>query len=208
MPKNQQIINKKRVLWNARKLFFGFGYSKVTMDELAFDLNMSKRTLYQLYKSKNELLEAVIYDFFHEFKDSINDIINRKNNGALTSLKQIIFLIQEQITIFSIHAFEDIRKNNPEAWQMISTLREKMFNNQLREVLEQAKKEDIIRADIDVEIIVLLILNSIQSVVNPEVISRLPYSTEEVIEMFSKFIISGIIKTKNDTIVESLSSKK
>ncbi len=208
MPKNQQIINKKRILWNARKLFFGFGYSKVTMDELAFELNMSKRTLYELYKSKNELLEAVIYDFFHEFKDSINDIINRKNNGALTSLKQIIFLIQEQITIFSIHAFEDIRKNNPEAWQMISTLREKMFNNQLREVLEQAKKEDIIRADIDVEIIVLLILNSIQSVVNPEVISRLPYSTEEVIEMFSKFIISGIIKTKNDTIVESLSSKK
>jgi len=208
MPKNQQIINKKRVLWNARKLFFGFGYSKVTMDELAFDLNMSKRTLYQLYKSKNELLEAVISDFFQEFQDSINDIINRKNNGALTSLKQIIFLIQEQITIFSIHAFEDIRKNNPEAWQMISTLREKMFNNQLREVLEQAKKEDIIRADIDVEIIVLLILNSIQSVVNPEVISRLPYSTEEVIEMFSKFIISGIIKTKNDTIVESLSSKK
>ena len=208
MPKNQQIINKKRILWNARKLFFGFGYSKVTMDELAFDLNMSKRTLYQLYKSKNELLEAVISDFFQEFQDSINDIINRKNNGALTSLKQIIFLIQEQITIFSIHAFEDIRKNNPEAWQMISTLREKMFNNQLREVLEQAKKEDIIRADIDVEIIVLLILNSIQSVVNPEVISRLPYSTEEVIEMFSKFIISGIIKTKNDTIVESLSSKK
>jgi len=208
MPKNQQIINKKRILWNARKLFFGFGYSKVTMDELAFELNMSKRTLYELYKSKNELLEAVIYDFFHEFKDSINDIINRKNNGALTSLKQIIFLIQEQITKFSIHAFEDIRKNNPEAWQMISTLREKMFNNQLREVLEQAKKEDIIRADIDVEIIVLLILNSIQSVVNPEVISRLPYSTEEVIEMFSKFIISGIIKTKNDTIVESLSSKK
>lgn len=198
MSKNQQNIMRKKVLSGARKLFFGFGYSKVTMDELASELNMSKRTLYQLYNNKNILLEAVIYDFFQEFQDNINKIIYSKNIKGLASLEQMISLIQVQLTKFSINAFEDIRKNNPEAWQKIINLREKMFNNQLRELLNQAKKEDIIRDDIDVEIIVILILNTIQSVVNPETISKLPYSTDEVIDMLSKFIISGIIKPKNN----------
>ena len=200
MSKNQQILMRKKVLLSARNLFFSFGYSKVTMDELASELNMSKRTLYQLYNSKNRLLEAVIYDFFQEFQENINKIINNQNKNALASLKQIIFLIQKQTTKFSIHGFEDIRKNNSQAWQLISNLREKMFNSQLREILNQAKKENNLREDIDVEIIILIILNTIQSVVNPEIISQLSYSTEDVIEMLSKFIISGIIKSNNNII--------
>ncbi len=200
MSKNQQILMRKKVLLSARNLFFSFGYSKVTMDELASELNMSKRTLYQLYNSKNRLLEAVIYDFFQEFQENINKIINNQNKNALASLKQIIFLIQKQTTKFSIHGFEDIRKNNSQAWQLISSLREKMFNSQLREILNQAKKENNLREDIDVEIIILIILNTIQSVVNPEIISQLSYSTEDVIEMLSKFIISGIIKSNNNII--------
>jgi len=83
---------------------------------------------------------------------------------------------------------------------LISNLREKMFNSQLREILNQAKKENNLREDIDVEIIILIILNTIQSVVNPEIISQLSYSTEDVIEMLSKFIISGIIKSNNNII--------
>ena len=200
MSKNQQILMRKKVLLSARNLFFSFGYSKVTMDELASELNMSKRTLYQLYNSKNRLLEAVIYDFFQEFQENINKIINNQNKNALASLKQIIFLIQKKTTKFSIHGFEDIRKNNSQAWQLISSLREKMFNSQLREILNQAKKENNLREDIDVEIIILIILNTIQSVVNPEIISQLSYSTEDVIEMLSKFIISGIIKSNNNII--------
>lgn len=188
MSKNQQILMRKKVLLSARNLFFSFGYSKVTMDELASELNMSKRTLYQLYNSKNRLLEAVIYDFFQEFQENINKIINNQNKNALASLKQIIFLIQKQTTKFSIHGFEDIRKNNSQAWQLISSLREKMFNSQLREILNQAKKENNLREDIDVEIIILIILNTIQSVVNPEIISQLSYSTEDVIEMLSNLL--------------------
>jgi len=197
MTEDQNNLIKKKVLLTARKLFFSFGYSKVTMDELASELNMSKRTLYQLYESKNILLKAVIYDFFQEFQEKISKIVKNKNKDSLISLKKMIFLIQTQMAKFSIHAFEDIRKNNPEAWQLISNLREKMFNSQLREILNRAKKENNIRDDIDIEIIVILILNTIQSLVNPETISRLPYSTDEVIDILSKFIISGIKKPKN-----------
>ena len=166
------------------------------MDELAIELHMSKKTLYQFFKNKQLLLESVIYDFFQEFQEKINQIIKEKNNRGLGILKQFLSLVQSQISQFNIRAFEDIRKNNPKAWQIISRLREKMINNELRELLKQGKKEGTIRKDIDLDIIVLVILNIVQSIAIPEVISQFSYSTEEVIEMIARMIMSGISKSE------------
>ena len=197
MLKDQYNNVRKRILSAARKSFFSFGYSKVTMDELAIELQMSKKTLYQFFKSKDRLLESVIYDFFGEFQEKIDQIIKEKNDSGLGVLKQFMSLVQSQISQFNIKAFEDIRKNNPDAWQVISYLREKMINNQLRELLKQGKKEGTVRKDIDLDIIVLVILNTVQSIAIPEVISKFSYSTEEVVEMLAKLVIYGISKSEN-----------
>ncbi len=197
MIKIQDDTIKKRILNTARTFFFALGYSKVTMDELAIELHMSKKTLYQFFQSKHLLLESVIYDFFQEFQEKIDQIIKDKNNRGLGALKQFISLVQSQISQFNIHAFEDIRKNNPKAWQIISQLREKMINNELRELLKQGKKEGTVCQDIDLDIIVLVILNTVQSIAIPEVISQFSYSTEEVIEMLARIIMSGISKSEN-----------
>jgi AcrR family transcriptional regulator len=199
MIKNQDYSNKKRILKAARKQFFTFGYSRVTMDELAIELQMSKKTLYQFFKSKQLLLESVIYDFFQEYNEKINEIIKEKskNNNKLDTLKHFLSLVQSQVSQFNVHAFEDIRKNNPKAWQMISNLREKIINNELRELLKQGKKEGTVRKDIDLDIIVLIILNTVESVATPEVISQFSYSTEEVLEMIAKIITFGILTPEN-----------
>ena len=191
--------NKKRILKVARKYFFTFGYSTVTMGQLAIELQMSKKTIYKFFKSKQILLESVIYDFFQEFNDKINEIINEKNksNNVLETLKLFLSLIQSQISQINVYAFEDIRKNSPETWQAIGNLREKMINNELRDLLRQGKKEGIVRKDIDIDIIFLIILNTVQHVATPEIISQLPYSTEEVIEMIARIFMFGILSPEN-----------
>jgi AcrR family transcriptional regulator len=157
---------------------------------------MSKKTIYKFFKSKQILLESIIYDFFQEFNDKINEIINEKNksNNVLETLKLFLSLIQSQISQINVYAFEDIRKNSPETWQAIGNLREKMINNELRDLLRQGKKEGIVRKDID---IVLIILNTVQHVATPEIISQLPYSTEEVIEMIARIFMFGILSPEN-----------
>ncbi len=200
MIENQDHAIKKRILKTARKSFFSFGYSRITMDELAIELHVSKKTLYQFFKSKQFLLESVINDFFQEFQDKIDHIIREENSSSLGVLKQFMSLVQSQISQFNIHAFEDIRKNNPEAWLIINHLREKMINNELRELLKQGKKEGTVRKDIDLDIIVLVILNTVQSIAIPEVISQFSYSTEEVIEMIARIVMCGISTSENSVI--------
>ncbi len=185
---------KKRILITARKYFFTQGYSKATMDELATELHMSKKTLYHFFRSKQLLLESVIYDFFQEFHEKINKIIKNKKNRKISLLKQFMSLLQEQVLQLNIWAFEDIRKNNPEAWQIINNLEEKLINNELRKLLQEGKSEGAVRQDIDLDLIVLMILNTIKSIAIPEVVSQLSYSTEEVIDMLAKIFINGISK--------------
>lgn len=185
---------KKRILITARKYFFTQGYSKATMDQLATELHMSKKTLYHFFRSKQLLLESVIYDFFQEFHEKINKIIKNKKNRKISLLKQFMSLLQEQVLQLNIWAFEDIRKNNPEAWQIINNLEEKLINNELRKLLQEGKSEGVVRQDIDLDIIVLMILNTIKSIAIPEVVSQLSYSTEEVIDMLAKIFINGISK--------------
>jgi AcrR family transcriptional regulator len=185
---------KKRILITARKYFFTQGYSKATMDELATELHMSKKTLYHFFRSKQLLLESVIYDFFQEFHNKINKIVKNKKNRKISLLKQFMSSLQEQISQFNSWAFEDIRKNNPTAWQMINNLEEKLINNELRKLLQEGKNEGAIRQDIDLDLMVLMILNTIKSIVIPEVVSQLSYSTEEVIDMLAKIFINGISK--------------
>jgi len=72
-----------------------------------------------------------------------------------------------------------------------------MINNELRELLKQGKIDGLIREDIDIDILVLVILNAVQYVATPEIISRFSYSTEEVIEMIAKIVILGILTQDN-----------
>jgi AcrR family transcriptional regulator len=188
---------KKRILTTARKYFFTQGYSKATMDELATELHMSKKTLYQFFNSKQFLLESVIYDFFQDFHNKINTIIRTKKNRRIGVLKQFMSLVQAQISQFNIRAFEDIRKNNPRAWLIINQLEEKLINGELRKLLQEGKKEGTVCQDIDLDLIVLMILNTIKTVVIPEVVSQLSYSTEEVIDILARIVMHGISNPGN-----------
>ena len=55
---------KGKILTAARKLFLKFGYRTATMDDIAEDLGISKKTLYEHYNSKNKLIEDVVHNIF------------------------------------------------------------------------------------------------------------------------------------------------
>jgi AcrR family transcriptional regulator len=188
---------KKRILITARKYFFTQGYSKATMDELAAELHMSKKTLYHFFRSKQLLLESVIYDFFQELHEKINKIIKNKKNRKISLLKQFMASLQEQISQFNSWAFEDIQKNNPEAWQMINNLEEKLINNELRKLLQEGKNEGAIRQDIDLDLMVLMILNTIKSIVIPEVVSQLSILLKKSLICWLKYLSMAFLNQKN-----------
>jgi AcrR family transcriptional regulator len=57
---SEELEIKKRIMHAAGQKFIQYGFSKVTMEEIAEELGMSKKTLYQHFESKNELLKDLV----------------------------------------------------------------------------------------------------------------------------------------------------
>ncbi len=58
MTKNSNL--QERIIEHSKEKFFTYGFKKITMDELAVDLQMSKKTIYKYFNSKQNLVEAVV----------------------------------------------------------------------------------------------------------------------------------------------------
>ena len=87
---------KERILKQAEQLFLQFGYSKVTMDEIAANLGMSKKTLYKFFPSKEELVREIIYKMRCGVKDYIDDLLANNEMDFVEKLKRLMNLIGSQ----------------------------------------------------------------------------------------------------------------
>ncbi|MGE5335771.1 MAG: TetR/AcrR family transcriptional regulator, partial [Nitrososphaerota archaeon] len=72
-PSDEQTV-RRRILAGAEKLFTTYGYSRVSMDELAAELGMSKKTLYKHFPTKEALLLQVIEAFYAQLNADIEAI--------------------------------------------------------------------------------------------------------------------------------------
>src|SRR5690606_41317726 len=78
---------KKRIMDEARSLFFRYGFSKVTMDEAAEGLGMSKKTLYRYFPSKEVLLEEITAAHIDECDARMRTICARAGSMPLERRK-------------------------------------------------------------------------------------------------------------------------
>src|SRR5512138_3809578 len=84
----------KRIVTAARHHYFAHGFRRVTMDDLAKELGISKKTLYASFPSKAALLEAVLMDKFRTVESDLNDITSGCSSDVLAALHQFLACIQ------------------------------------------------------------------------------------------------------------------
>src|SRR5882724_5109221 len=74
----------------ARARFFAHGFRSVTMDDLAAELGMSKKTLYAEFSSKTALLRAVLLDKFASVEKDLDAVMARCSGHAMAELQQLL----------------------------------------------------------------------------------------------------------------------
>jgi AcrR family transcriptional regulator len=100
MQEHQQVIRQRKkrerdqriqgILTAAKKVFFSKGYQRTTMDEIAFEAEISKPTIYQYFKTKDELYSALMLPFLEEFSAQFEKIDKKLKLGRYTSGKGLV----------------------------------------------------------------------------------------------------------------------
>src|SRR5246127_811057 len=87
-PSNDSI--RQRIVAAARAHFFNHGFRSVTMDDLAAELGISKKTLYAHFASKSALLEAVLTDKFASVSATLERITSGQPHDFPAALHQLL----------------------------------------------------------------------------------------------------------------------
>lgn len=197
---------KDRILIQAQHLFAENGIRAITMDDLANNLGISKRTIYVNFKDKNELLINCIKVKMVSQKTKDDLIINDAPNCLVALIK---FVEQNIDTVKSQNPnyYQDLEKYYPGIWE--SKIREytSYQNNRILELLTQGVEKGVFRKNIDVEVVATNIQNIFKSVCSPLIYPKKKFCLNSVFANTLVNYVGGIVSNKGLEYLKSYRKK-
>lgn len=186
---------KDKILKGSEKLFMKYGIRSISMDDIARELSISKKTLYQYFVDKDELVMLVAKNHMGGVQDEFDAITTQAEN-AIHELHLIAICLKRDMEQTNPIVVRDVQKFHPKAWELMEEFRTgKMFNSVMRN-LKQGIKDGHFRSDFNPRIIATLRLALIHLPFDENVFPAHQFNLAEVhSELFEHFVF-GITTEK------------
>jgi AcrR family transcriptional regulator len=182
--------DETRIIDAASDRFMDAGFYKVTMDEIASDLRMSKKTVYKSFPSKEALLKAIVHTFMRNVEGEVQIIVS-SDKPIEEKLTTLLTFIGKHLRRFSRPFMTDVQRFAPALWKEVEIFRRERVLNRLQHLVKQAKKEGVFREDLDPDLFFLVLTTTIQGIMNPQVLSQQPFSAEEAFKGIFRILYEG-----------------
>jgi AcrR family transcriptional regulator len=197
---------KERILAGAAELFMRYGCKSVTMDDIARHLAVSKKTLYQFYKDKDEIITTFARNEFECEKGCMQGITAEAEN-AIDEVMRISRHIRQTFSKMNPALLYEMQKYHVEAWQVYANFRESTVADQIRGNLQRGIREGLYRDTIDVEILTRLRLELIQLAFDPRVFPPAQFSLVELQMQVMDLFIRGIATATGLQVLDQYKTK-
>jgi AcrR family transcriptional regulator len=183
------------VLERVRELFFKYGVRSVSMDDICRDLGISKKKLYQLFSSKNELVEKLLELERVNF-EIIFDTYSFEGVNAIDILLTVSKELGEKFRDISPSITFDLKKYYPDIYHKHIEDRVDFIFKKIQINLEKGVNQGVYRDDLSVELVARLYIRRLIDLHNPEFFPADKFSFQTLFEaMFDNFI-RGIANAK------------
>lgn len=194
------------ILIKISALYKQYGIKSVTMDDIANEFGISKKTLYQYFRDKNELVRRVVEMEYAE-KNRKLYVLSESSENAIEELLKFHSLIVKMVKDQNPAIQYDLKKYYPEIYiDVIKTKRQFLYKS-VRENLLRGKKERVYRKDIDTDIISKLILHWIESFHESEILTREDINNPDTYYHIFQYHVHGIINEKGRNVLEGFVNK-
>ena len=186
---------KDRILTHASALFLRNGIKSVSMDDIAADLGMSKKTLYKTFTNKDE----IVLGMMRRHLDQAQGECCRVASSAANAVEEMLNLSAWADKEFSnVHPsiFYDLKKYHPAAWALLAAHKHAFILDQIMGNLRRGIAEGLFRPDLDVEVLARLNLAQIDLAFDPELYPPAQFSPIRVNRVFDEHFLLGVATLK------------
>ncbi|MGH7796976.1 MAG: TetR/AcrR family transcriptional regulator [Candidatus Binatia bacterium] len=186
----------QRIVVAARNHFFAHGFRSVTMDDLAEELGMSKKTLYAVFPSKRDLLRAVLLDKFHNVESDLDQVTAAVSSDVLAALQGLLACMKRHTEEIQPPFVRDIRREAPEVFKVIEDRRREIIQRYFGKLFEQGRSAGIIRKDLPTRLMIEILVGATEAIMNPPKLAELGLTPKTGYVSVITVILEGLLTTK------------
>lgn len=191
---------KERIITNTEALFCQYGIKRMTMDDIAKHLGMSKKTIYLHFKDKEELVNTVIAGML-----SREDCISEENEAEAEDAVKEIFLVvthlQELLSKMNPMLFYDMQKYHPKTWELFRNYRYEYMRKCIEKNLQRGIGEGLFRKEINMEIISIMRMEQVDMIFNQVAFAPGKFNLSQVMTEITEHYLHGLCTLKGHKLI-------
>ncbi len=186
----------RRIIAAARRHFFTHGFRRVTMDDLAQELGMSKKTLYASFPSKLDLLRAVLLDKFRSVEADLDRVLSSASRDVRGTLEQLLATMQRHTQEIQPPFVRDIQREAPAMFQLVQSRRRELIERYFGRIFEAGRKAGVIRKDLSTRLMIEILLGVTEAIMNPPKMAELGLTPTTGYLSIMTVIFEGLLTEK------------
>jgi AcrR family transcriptional regulator len=187
--------NKLRIQEKANDLFRRYGIKSITMDEIATQLGVSKKTLYQYFSDKDELVEAVVKATI-KFAQETCDNNKANSRDAVHELFEAMVLVQDIFSEMNSAMMYDLEKFHPTAYRHFLDYKNKYLYEIIRANLRRGIEEGLYRPDINIDVIARFRLEGMMLAFNQDIFPSSKFNLGGLHKALIEHFLFGVASSK------------
>lgn len=183
---------KNRIIDSVAKYINLYGVKRFTVDDIAKDLGISKKTIYKYYENKDALVNAFIRTSLEDNNKNTMEAVDREASviGKLNAA-----LLSHHKYQIPLEILEGIQKYYPEDWKKIEEQR-RFKIELLRKLVDEGIRSGQLRSDINTEIISLILDKSTRAILEYDFLIENNLNVNNALKEIEKILLYGILKDK------------
>ena len=179
---------RDKIVEKAGELYMQYGIRTVTMDDIASQLSISKKTIYQFFKDKGELVNTVA-GIHLKIEEQRFIGLTEAGDNAVHELILLSSCLRESMKEMKMNLMHELQKFYPKAWKMYEEFKGNVMKESVMAVIIRGQNEGLFRKDINAELMAIMRIEQVQTFIIGNLLPRNTYSLEAVqMQLFDHFI--------------------
>lgn len=184
---------RARIVATARTQLFTYGYSALTMDDLAHELGISKKTLYVHFRGKDALVETILDDFADEVRALADSLFADRAQPFATKFHLLGEALMQRFSKLTPHLLRDFQRFAPKIYAKIDEMRRKNIPYVFGRIIREGQAAGAVRADIDPQLAIEFWRFAITNLMQPEEQEQLGMPPAQVFKKSINLFFAGLL---------------
>ena len=193
---------REKIIEGALTQFLTYGIRNVTMDSIANSVGISKRTVYEIFRDKTELIHICIENLQQKHEERNYEIITTSRNVIETIFTFMREGIKNMSSINPVF-FMDMKKFYSSDWNALTEENEKNVLALSKKLLKQGIREGLFRSDINIPIVAKLFHEQMKLLADEKIFPHDEFNYADLFQSLTINFMRGISTQKGIEIIES-----